>query len=117
MNERLSNGTFSDPRAAAHHPGTPLDYERPRRRQPRPLLGTLCGFYVGLAAITLWMATFSGHGGSFVSAYLFPLSRAAFAWLYPAQSVPVLMWYVGALLQWVLIGALVDVARVGIRRR
>ena len=82
----------------------------------RPLLGTKCGLFGGLAAIALWMLTFSPHGGVDLSAFLFPLSRVVFQWLYPTQSVPVGMWYGGALLQWVLIGALVDALRLIVRR-
>jgi hypothetical protein len=57
------------------------------------------------------MFTFEPHGGVELSRYLFPLSALVLEHVYPAQSIPVPLWYGGALLQWVLIGALVDFLR------
>jgi hypothetical protein len=94
-----------------------LSHEHPRGRRQHRVVGTICGLFVGVAAIALWMFTFSPHGGVELSAFLFPLSRVVLAWLYPAQSVPVGMWYGGALLEWVLIGSVVDVVRLIVRHR
>ena len=76
----------------------------------------MCGSCVGLCAIALWVLTFSPHGGVELSAYLFPLARFLLARLYSTQSIPAEMWYGGALLQWVLLGAAVDVVRAIVRR-
>lgn len=82
----------------------------------RPYVGTLCGIGVGVLAIFIWMLTFQPHGGVELSKYLFPLSLFILKRIYPAQSIPVLLWYFGALLQWVVIGALVDLLRRVFRR-
>ena len=95
----------------------PLIYTRPRRRSSRPFLATLCGLFVGLCAAGLWMLTYSPHGGVELSAYLFPLATWVLGRLYPAQSIPAGMWYGGALLQWLLLGAVVDLVRAIVRRR
>jgi hypothetical protein len=81
------------------------------------LFGTTCGFVVGISAIALWIATFSPHGGVELSAFLFPISRVVLQAFFPNQSIPVLLWYVGALLQWILLGAFVDLVRTWIRAR
>jgi hypothetical protein len=76
----------------------------------------MCGFLAGLAAMALWMLTFSPHGGVELSAYLFPLAKFVLVRLYRTQAIPVGMWYGGALLQWVLLGAVIDVVRATMRR-
>ena len=82
----------------------------------RRYIGTLCGAGVGVLAIVIWMATFQPHGGVELSPYLFPLSPIILKRLYPAQSVPVVVWYGGALVQWLVFGALLDVLRSVFRR-
>jgi hypothetical protein len=82
----------------------------------RPLVGTLCGTGVGVLAIAVWMLTFEPHGGLELSRYLFPVSAFVLQRLYPAESVPVLLWYGGALLQWIALGALSDLLRVVLRK-
>jgi hypothetical protein len=82
----------------------------------RAFIGTLCGIALGVVAIIIWMLTFEPHGGSEWSRYLFPLSAVALERMYPAQSIPVPLWYGVALLQWVILGAVVDLLRRGFRR-
>jgi hypothetical protein len=77
----------------------------------RPILGTLGGVFVGLLAIIIWLLTFEPHGGVELSRYLFPLSAPILQRVYPAQSIPVPLWYGVAWLQWVVLGALVDLLR------
>ena len=77
----------------------------------RPYIGTLCGIGVGVLAIVIWMLTFEPHGGFELSRYLFPLSAPILERMYPAQSIPVPLWYGGALLQWLAVGALGDLLR------
>jgi hypothetical protein len=67
-------------------------------------------------AIVIWMLTFQPHGGVELSPYLFPLSAPILDRLYPTESVPVILFYGSALLQWVLFGALVDLLRRIFRR-
>lgn len=76
-----------------------------------PYVGTVCGAAVGVLAIAIWMLTFQPHGGVELSRYLFPFSALILKRIYPAQSIPVEGWYGTALLQWVFLGALVDVLR------
>lgn len=73
--------------------------------------GSICGCGVGILAIAIWISTFDPHGGVELSRYLFPFSAAILNLIYPEQSVPVLLWYTGAFLQWVFIGVIVDVVR------
>jgi len=82
----------------------------------RPFIGTLCGIAIGGLAIATWMLTFDPHGGVEWSHYLFPISAIVLERIYPARSIPVLLWYAGALLQWVAIGAIVDLLRGAFRR-
>ena len=82
----------------------------------RPYIGTLCGIAVGVLAVVIWMVTFQPHGGVELSRYLFPLSAFILERMYPAQSIPVPLWYGGALLQWVILGAVVDLLRRVFRR-
>jgi hypothetical protein len=63
---------------------------------------------IGMVAIVIWMLTFQPHGGVELSRYLFPLSTFILEQVYPAQSIPVPLWYGGALLQWVAVGTLFD---------
>jgi hypothetical protein len=62
------------------------------------------------------MLTFRPHGGVELSRCLFPLSAFILERMYPAQSIPVALWYGGALLQWVILGVLVDLLRTAFRR-
>src|SRR5258706_15549899 len=82
----------------------------------RPYLGSLCGFGVGVIAIGIWMLTFEPHGSVELSRYLFPLNAIILERMYPAQSIPVPLWYGGALLQWLVLGGLVDLLRRVLRR-
>lgn len=82
----------------------------------RPYIGTLCGIFAGVLAIVIWALTFDPQGGTELSRYLFPASAAILARMYPNQSIPVRLWYGGALLQWIILGALVDVIRKTFRR-
>jgi len=63
------------------------------------------------------MLTFEPHGGVELSRYLFPLSALVLHRMYPAASIPVPLWYGGALFQWVAVGALTDLLRRGFRRK
>lgn len=83
----------------------------------RPYIGIICGTVVGGLAIVIWMATFEPHGGVELSRYLFPLSALALERMYPAQDVPVPFWYAAAMLQWVGLGAVVDLLRRLFRRK
>ena len=82
----------------------------------RPNIGTLCGLAVGVLAIIIWMVTFQPEGGVELSLYLFPLSAIILERMYPAQSIPVPLWFGGAVLQWLLLGAFVDLQRRVFRR-
>ncbi|MCP5559718.1 MAG: hypothetical protein H7A55_18375 [Verrucomicrobiaceae bacterium] len=82
----------------------------------RTYIGTLCGIGVGVLAVVIWMATFQPHAGVELSGYLFPLSAFILKRLYPIQSIPVLLWYGGALVQWIVFGAVLDVLRRVFRR-
>ena len=82
----------------------------------RPYIGILCGFGVGVLPVIIWMLTFQPHGGVELSRYLFPLSALVLERVYPTQSIPVSLWYGGALLQWLVVGALVDLLRRVFRR-
>ena len=84
----------------------------------RPYFGTLCGIGVGVLAIVIWMLTFQPHGGVELSHNLFPLSALILERIYyPTQSIPVPLWYGGALLQWLVVGAVVDLLRRAFRRK
>jgi hypothetical protein len=84
----------------------------------RPFIGTLCGIGVGVSAIGIWMVTFQPHGDVELSRYLFPLNALILERIYyPTQSIPVPLWYGGALLQWLAIGALIDLLRRLFRRQ
>ena len=61
------------------------------------------------------MLTFEPHGGVELSRYLFPLSRLILGRMYPSQSIPVPLWYGGALLQWLAFGAVIDLLRRAFR--
>jgi len=76
-----------------------------------PLLFTKIGALFGVAAVVIWIATFSAHGGVELSGILFPLWRLAAGVLLPGRSIPVLAWYAGALLHWPALGAAIDLAR------
>jgi hypothetical protein len=83
----------------------------------RPYIVTVCGFGVGVLAIVMWMLTFQPHGGVELSHFLFPVSALILERIYyPAQSIPVPLWYGGALLQWLVVGAVVDLLRRAFRR-
>lgn len=77
---------------------------------------TTLGGLVGLASVVAWIVTFEPHGNVELSAYLFP----AWSWLagvlFAGRSIPVPVWYGGALLHWVVLGVVVDVIRE-LRRR
>ena len=83
----------------------------------RPYLGTLSGAILGVVAIVIWALTFEAHGGVELSRYLFPLSAPILERIYPAQSIPVSVWYGTAFNQWLLLGVLVDLLRRVFRRR
>jgi hypothetical protein len=82
----------------------------------RPYIATSCGIGVGVLAVVVWMLTFQPHGGVELSRYLFPLTVAVLERVYPAQPIPVAIWFGGAVFQWVAIGALVDLIRRVVRR-
>ena len=82
----------------------------------RPFIGTLVGAAIGLLAIVIWMATFEPHGGPELSHYLFPGSAILLERMFPTRSIPVPLWYGGALLHWVIPGVLVDLLRRVFRR-
>ncbi|OAI45923.1 hypothetical protein AYO44_12255 [Planctomycetaceae bacterium SCGC AG-212-F19] len=71
--------------------------------------GTLVGAVLGVVALVAWVATFDPHGGREFSLYLFPLSRWTLAALYPNQSIPPLLWFGGAFVQWLLLGFIFDI--------
>ena len=81
----------------------------------RPFIGTLLGIAVGVLAIIVWMVKFAD--GRELSHYLFPLTVLILEQMYPTQSIPVPLWYGGALFHWVTIGALIDLARKAFRMR
>jgi len=83
----------------------------------RAFIGTLCGIAVGVLAIVIWMLTFEPHGGVELSRFLFPFSAPILDRIYPTQSIPVLVWYGTAFIQWLLLGVLVDLLRLVFRRR
>ncbi len=92
----------------------------PRRRMirnVRPFIGTLVGMAIGLLAIVVWLTTFEPHGGEELSRYLFPGSGILLERMFPARSIPVPLWYGGALLHWVILGAIVDLMRRALRRK
>ncbi|MDB5290112.1 MAG: hypothetical protein JWL69_1353 [Phycisphaerales bacterium] len=96
----------------------PLDYERSAGdSKSRPMLATAYGTVVGLVAFAVWAFTFSPHGGIELSAFLFPISAFVLEHAYPSQPKPALLWFGGAIFQWALIGAAIDVARAIARRR
>lgn len=82
----------------------------------RAYIGTLCGIGFGVVAVVIWMLTFQPHGGVELSRYLFPLSAPVLGHMYPQQSIPVPLWYGVALLQWLGVGAFVDLLRRVFRR-
>ena len=82
----------------------------------RPFIGTLVGAAIGLLAIVIWIATFEPHGGPELSHYLFPGSAILLERMFPTRSIPVPLWYGGALLHWVIPGVLVDLLRRAFRR-
>lgn len=77
----------------------------------RPYLGTLCGFVLGVCAISLWALTFQPHGGVELSPFLLPASKPVFERLYPQESVPALAWFGFGVVQWVIAGIMVDFIR------
>jgi hypothetical protein len=77
----------------------------------RPFAGTLVGAAIGLLALIIWVATFEPHGGSEWSRYLFPVSAVWLERMFPSRAIPVSLWYSGALLHWIIPGALVDLLR------
>jgi hypothetical protein len=77
----------------------------------------LCGITAGVLTIVIWMLTFQPHGGVELSRYLFPLSAPILERIYPAQSIPVPVWFGTAFIQWLLLGVLVDLLRRVFRRR
>jgi hypothetical protein len=82
----------------------------------RPFIGTLVGSVVGVLAVIIWMLTFEPHGGPELSRYLFPVSAIVLERMFPTQSIPVPLWYAGALLHWLVPGALVDLLRRAFRK-
>lgn len=82
----------------------------------RSYIGTLVGTAIGLTAIVVWLATFEPHGGPELSHYLFPGSAILLERMFPTCSIPVPLWYVGALLHWVIPGVFVDLLRRAFRR-
>jgi len=82
----------------------------------RPFIGTLVGTAIGLLAIIIWIVTFEPHGGPELSHYLFPGSAILLERLFPTRSIPVSLWYGGALLHWAVPGLLVDLLRGAFRR-
>jgi len=82
----------------------------------RPFIGTLAGFAVELITIIAWLITFEPHGGRELSHYLFPGSALLLERMFPACSIPVFLWYAGALFHWVIPGVLVDLFRRAFRR-
>jgi len=81
----------------------------------RPCIATLAGFVAGVLAVAIWMATFEPHGGVELSRYFFSLSAVVLERIYPGESVPALVWYGFALLQWVTLGVVVDLLCVAFR--
>ena len=66
---------------------------------------TLLGTVIGIAAIVIWMMTFDPHGGVELSGFLFPISSSLLSSVvFPHESVPVLIWYLGAFFQWFCLG-------------
>lgn len=53
---------------------------------------------------------------SLLQGYLFLLSALLLERIYPTLSIPVPLWYRGALLQWLVVGATVDLLRRVFRR-
>jgi hypothetical protein len=84
----------------------------------RPYLGTVIGVIVGIGAVLVWMLTFEPNGGVELSHFLFPISALALERAYyPDSSIPVPLWYGGAVVQWVCIGILVDLVRRKLRAK
>jgi hypothetical protein len=83
----------------------------------RPYLGTVWGAGLGVLAVAIWMLTFQPHGGFELSRYLFPFSAFILEHIYPDQAIPVPLWYCGAVLQWTVIGAIVDLLRNIFRKK
>jgi len=77
----------------------------------RRYFGTLCGLILGVLSLLIWILTFEPHGGPELSWYLFPISRLVLDWLFPRESIPAVLWFGGALLQWIVLGAAVDLLR------
>ena len=77
----------------------------------RPFFWTLAGIPFGMMMTLVWMLTFQPHGHGEFSRYLFPFTGLIINFLYPAQSIPAVVWYSGALIYWPIIGALVDILR------
>jgi len=65
----------------------------------------------GLAAVFVWMATFEPHGGTNLSACLFPISAITAQVFFPHTSFPVALWYSLAVGQWIAFGMVVDLLR------
>ena len=78
---------------------------------------TILGGIAATVTTLVWIVTFKPHGGSEYSAYLFPLWSWLARALFAGRSVPVLIWYGGALLHWVVLGAAVDIVREAHLRR
>jgi len=70
---------------------------------------------IGLVAIAIWVVTFEPHGGINLSNILFPISSALLNLIFPNKDVPVALWYLGAFLQYIGIGLIIDIFR-GARR-
>jgi hypothetical protein len=82
-----------------------------RTRRPH-FFYTAVGFVVSVAAVAIWIGTFSPHGGVELSGYLFPGARWICEFLYPQESVPALVFYGSALLHWPFVGFVVDVVQI-----
>lgn len=80
--------------------------------KPRsPFFATKVCFFVGLAALALWMLTFRPHGNSNLDWLLFPAAARISDFLYPQSDVPVWFWYGACLLQYPALGLIIDAVR------
>jgi hypothetical protein len=80
-------------------------------------IGTIVGAILGVILIMIWMVTYEPHGGMNLSFYLFPISALILAFAFEGKDVPVVLWYVGAFLQWLSIGIAFDFIAYLIRRK